>query len=136
MRSHYSATCRGCVFPIGCNASSVASLITGLQRTPQPTSTRRDARRQCTSYDSNALVTRALHYLLSSAMLPQIVHYPEQQAHARLGPHRHLVNKPPTPASMSMPPRNGRQFNQGRGRGDLLCTQNHRKTEKRKLTLS
>ena len=44
MRSHYSATCRGCVFPIGCNASSVTSLIAGLQRTPQPTNTMRGAR--------------------------------------------------------------------------------------------
>ena len=33
-------------------------------------------KKQCTSYASNALVTKAWHYLLSSAMLRQIVHCP------------------------------------------------------------
>ena len=33
-------------------------------------------RQQCTSYGSNALVAKALHCLLSSAMLRQIVHCP------------------------------------------------------------
>ena len=110
----------GCVFLIGRNTSSVTSLIMGLAAAapnrPAPGSV---PGKQCTSYDSNALVTRALHYLLSSAMLPQIVHCPRATSSRAARSHRYLVNKPPTPVSMSMPPRNGRQFNRGRGRGDL-----------------
>ena len=60
----------GCVFLIGRNTSSATNLIVGLTAAapnrPAPGTVPR----------GNALVTRALHYLLSSAMLPQIVHCP------------------------------------------------------------
>ena len=137
MRCRYAPTCRGLRVLNRAQHLMVTSLIMGLAAAapnrPAPGSV---PGKQCTSYDSNALVTRALHYLLSSAMLPQIVHCPRTTSSRADRSHRYLFSKPPTPVSMSMPPRNGRQFNRGRGRGDLLCTQNHRKTEKRKLTLS
>ena len=54
-------------------------------------------RQQCTSYGSNALVAKALHCLLSSAMLRQIVHCPRATSSRAARSARRLFGKPPIP---------------------------------------
>lgn len=137
MRCRYAPTCRGlCVLNRAQHLIGNKSHRWASNGHPNRPTSGAAPGQQCTSYDSNALVTRALHYLLSSAMRPQIVHCPRATSSgaARSTP------APRQQASHSRidvdAPSQGRQFNQERGRGDLLCTQNHRKTEKRKLTLS
>lgn len=55
MHSRYAAAGRGCVFLIGCNTSSVTSLIMGLA-TDAPT-----GQHLAQHPGSNALVTTAMH---------------------------------------------------------------------------
>ena len=89
MRCRYAPTCRGlCVLNqaqhlIGNKSHRGASA--GRPNRPAPGAV---PGQQCTSYDSNALVTRALHCLLSSAVLRQMVHCPRATSSraARSGP--------------------------------------------------
>ena len=82
---------------IGCITSSLTSVIAELAVRDDPTGAQQaQAAQQCTRYSSNALDRRALHYLLSSATLRQVVqcHWPTSPRAAMCAPSP--INKPPT----------------------------------------